>query len=485
MDGGSPLELVESRDALRSHSRELAGLSRPELLLATERVVAFLLNQRLEERASTDGRRVGIQSAIALSTAGEDSIELYELVDGIVAAPAAGAAEARRVRWQHIASKVEAQLGFPLEPELFSNMLFVAYAGGVRHHHVRRMTNALLATFRRSDARGLYHFFTSLRFAGDIDCTGVAARARLLTGDIDLGSAAGANELRQITDRILRSAAVADVPSEQNRSHNKENGPLVRHVFKVYLDDHELQGAAYDRGLKNNPAVVANALFPVLFELAAGTRDPSEIIPLKEYSDPESAPRIGSASVAELVVANLRYIARYLQSGEYRKGCRYYGAPDSFLCFYSELIRTFGPMAAILGAPTRLSAAIRERRRADTEGIDDPHNSLNTALRAIAAANVGIDNSPELRSLIDRQSEEGHWTDFGALYSFGSSHAHKVYFGSAILTAGFALRAFSADEPLLGKDLRRDPLWNRVLRELLVVSNNEPRATRFIGRRRR
>jgi hypothetical protein len=447
-----------------------ADVAPHELLLATERAVAFLLDQRIEERCCSDGRRVGIQSSMALSASGESALELYDLADGQVVEtirpPGEGVpSEPLRDRWQRIAQQVQVQLGFPLEPELFSNMLFVAYAGSVEHPYVRRVAETLLGTFRRSDARGLYHFFTSLRFACDIDCTGVAARARLVLGDIDTSSSRGARELAQITLRILRSAAVCEVASGQNRTHGKDNGPLTRHVFKVYLDDHEVQGAEYDRGLKNNPAVVANALFPVLFELASGKRNPSEIIALKEFCDGEPGPRTAEASVATIVVANLRYLRQHLLSGAWREGCRYYGSPDAFLCFYSELIRHFGPMASILGSSAPLAAAIRERRSTRAEGMVDPHTSLNTALRAIAAQNLGMDRSSELRTLIARQGPEGAWADFGALYSFGSSSAPRVYFGSKALTVAFALRAFTPDHSA-ARNFAQDSAWTQLVRRM-------------------
>src|SRR6478752_9579717 len=115
-----------------------------ELQLATERAVGFLLSQRFEERSCSDGRRVGIQSAMALSPSGEGALELYDLADGRVVETIrppgeAAPSEPLRDRWQRIAGQVQEQLGFPLEPELFSNMLFVAYAGTLDHPYVQRV----------------------------------------------------------------------------------------------------------------------------------------------------------------------------------------------------------------------------------------------------------------------------------------------------------------------------------------------------------
>lgn len=437
-------------------------VSPQEAALGAERCVAFLLSQRLEQRTALDGRRVGIQSSLALSPGGEGAIDLYELLDGEVGRREPP--DETRRRWSKIARQVEEKLGFTLEPELFSNMLFVAHTAELAHPHVTRLGRTLLETFKNSDARGLYHFFTSLRFACDVDCTGVAARARLVSGDIDVRTEGGRRELRQITDRILRSAAVTDVDAASNRSHGKENGPLSRHVFKVYLDDHGIQGAEYDRGLKNNPVVVANALFPVLFELSHGLRRLHERVSLREYIAGSDEPRLGEGTVAEIVGRNLRYVHEHLVGEDFELGCRYYASPDTFLCFYSELVRWFGPMTPILGSTSALVAAIEERRVSGGEGIRDPHGSLNAALRGIAAANAAVDRAPELRTLLERQRADGGFADFGALYSLGTSETASVYFGSDALTATFALRAFS--ELPEGPSFERDPTWLRVVQEI-------------------
>ncbi|MGC4094184.1 MAG: hypothetical protein QM756_40990 [Polyangiaceae bacterium] len=213
--------------------------------------------------------------------------------------------------------------------------------------------------------------------------------------------------------------------------------------------------------------VVANALFPVLFELAHGARSVNEVVQLREFCDGHDGPRTGEASVAEIVVANLRYLRRHLTSGAYRRGCRYYGSPDAFLCFFSELIAEFGPMTSILGSTARLSDAIQGRRNVAEDGLADPSGSLNTAMRAIAATNLGLDASPELRSLLDHQTDEGCFSDFGALYSLGTSDTASVYFGSQALTVAFALRALLPGTPS-PRNLRRDPQWTRLVRQMAL-----------------
>jgi hypothetical protein len=412
---------------------------------ARERAIAFLAAQRLEQRRSADGRNVGIQSTLSTSVDGKNAMDLYAVIDGLVCDPGRAdrvfADDPLREAWQIIADQVQERLGFPLEPELFSNMLFVAYLGADEHPQLRAIGSSLLATFRHSDVRGLYHFFTSLRFACDIDCTAVAAKARLLAGDIDPLSARGAATLRMINDRILRSAAVRSAVEQENNSHGKDNGALRRGVFKVYLDDHEVHGAEFDRGLKNNPVVSSNALFPVLVELYGGARSLDETVRLKEFAAGATEPRTAQASVGEIVARNLAYVSEHLLSSEWRHGCRYYGSPDAFLCACSELWHRFETLGELLGMRSALAEAIAERRRSTGEGMADPGSALNLALRAIAAGNLGIDRTLELDQLVQSQDEDGGWSGFSPLYCFGSQRGPRIYFGSAIQTTAFAVRA--------------------------------------------
>ncbi|NUO52138.1 MAG: hypothetical protein HOV80_25070 [Polyangiaceae bacterium] len=404
--------------------------------------------QRLAQRTTRDGRCVGIQATLATGSDG-GGLDLYAVLDGMVGhettdQEALFADDPARELWATLGKMIEQKLGFPLEPELFSNMLFVAALGRVADEAVRKQVASLLDTFRDTDVRGLYHFFLSLRFAGDIDCTGVAARARLVSGDIDPGTAAGRAALREVTTTILASAATRTVASSENSTHGKENGDLRRNVFKVYLDDHDRQGPECDRGLKNNPVVTANALFAPLLELKLGLRSPDEVIELKEYVEGEDTPRTASATVAEILTANVLYAIGYLLSGDWRRGCRYYASPDAFLCFLSESIREFPELFDEFGASEAIRAAIEERRH--TEGGDvaeNPMTSLNVAWRAIAAANVGLDATPELDRLVARQHEDGSWHDPDSLYTFGSNTSITMHFRSTVVTAGFAIRALS------------------------------------------
>jgi hypothetical protein len=328
----------------------------------------------------------------------------------------------------------------------------------------------LLRTFRNTDAGGLYHFFTSLRFACDIDCTAMACRARLATGDLDVGKLAGIRELRRITGAILRSAAIADIPSEKNQTHGKDNGAVRKHVLKVYLEDHEVQGRATDRGLKNNPAVVANALYPLLFELRQGLRRCDEVIALREYDENSDAPRQGEATVGQIVAANVCYVVGYLLSGDWRHGCRYYPAPDAFLCFFSELLHEFPDLFAAFGVREFLRDAIEERRANAEAGPFAPTRPLNLALRAIAAKNADMGADPELRKLVQLQADDGGWPGFDCLYTLGTTSSKlPVHFGSPITTTSMAIRALLP--PMGGHAQPRPTRWTqRIIDEVLRTS---------------
>ena len=448
----------------------------PAMDEAREKAIAFLAAQRLHERRAADGRNVGIQSTISTSADGENAMDLYAVIDGLVGDPGQAdrvfADDPLRETWQAIADQIQAQLGFPLEPELFSNMLFVAYLGGLDHPDLRAISTALLSTFKNSDVRGLYHFFTSLRFACDIDCTAVAAKARLVAGDVDPLTPRGIATLRMINDRILRSAAVCSASEVENASHGKHNGELRRHVFKVYLDDHEVQGAEFDRGLKNNPVVSANALLPILIELACGDRSLDELVSLKEYPAGAAAPRTAQASIAEIVAANLGYVVGFLLSGDWRHGCRYYGSPDAFLCACSELIHHFPELGETFGLDVALTEAIEERRRTEGDGIADPNNALNLALRAIAAGNLGLDRTPELDPLVGLQEVDGSWPQFASLYCFGSNNGPRVYFGSTLQTTAFAVRALVDQPPEQLRNVRNTLLIKTLGQVLLELATD-------------
>jgi hypothetical protein len=467
----------EEPDTGRSTEFAESGLVRcaralPDLGAARERAVAYLHALGLLERRAADGLHIGIQSTLATSAGGANAIDLGALSDDLLSDPMSGdvipfPATPVLALWRAVAAGVERELGFRLEPELFSNMVFCAHAASVPDERIQKLARGLLRTFRSSDAAGLYHFFTSLRFACDIDCTGVAVRARLALGDIDLRTPAGVAQLRKSTQRILQSAAASDINSATNRSHRKDNGELRRLVFKVYPDDHEVQGSLYDRGLKNDAVVVGNALQCLLTELRAGLRSAEEIIPLKEYLQGELTPCTGQAAVAEILAANLDYITRHLFSGAWRDGTRYYSSPDVFLLCLAELVSRFPELPATVPAlmPV-LRAALAERTSAPGRG------SLELALSVSATVAMGGDPRVDLEELIARQSESGSWDDFCPLFRLGS-RSPQIFFGSVAQNTAFALRAITAAERPWHTELDdapSHPAWFSAVAELWLRS---------------
>ena len=415
---------------------------------ARTKAIDFIVNRELATRRSADGALVGIQAILARADEPEVVLDLDLFLDAMVVDPeahdSAFSSDPAREGWRAIANMASEKLGFPLEPELFSNMLFVAHLGRDPDPRIRELCLNLLSTFRDRHVGGLYHFFASLKFACDVDCTAMAARARLASGDIDPATSMGAKELRTITSAILRSAAVRDVESDANMTHGKSNGALSKNVFKVYLDDHLAQPPGCDRGLKINPVVVSNALGPVLLEIKLGLRRLDEVVDLLEYVEGVAEPRTGRATVLEIVAANIAYANAFLFSGEWRDGCRYYPSPDAFLCSYSENLRDYPELFGAFDAVSALREAIEIRRNdAFVDRATDPSSSLNVALRSIAAANANIDASLELDMLAARQDGSGAWSDIDCLYAFGGNTAIPVHFRSPVLTTAFAIRALS------------------------------------------
>jgi hypothetical protein len=410
------------------------------------RGIGFVSRCASEGSTSADGRYLGIQADIGRDAGGANAISLASLADGMVFNPGASARvfadDPAADMWRGVIESVRRQLGFPLEPELFSNMLVVALLAGIDDHRVPAAMERLVEVFGDTHIDGLYHFFSSHRFAGDIDCTATAVRAR---------AAAGLPWLAATTDRILGSAAVASRSAADNRSHGKDNGALERHVFKVYLDDHISHGPELDRGLKHDAAVACNALHVVLADVKAGRRNLDGPVRLREFVQGSDEPHTGTATVREIVAANLAYAVEHLRSGAWRHGTRYYRSPDAFLFFAAEVVREFPELCAAAGMVAATRDAVVQRRRSVRNSIP-----LELALRANAARDVGLDATAERRALCELQLPSGAWPGFGALYTLGSSRAPAVFFASEAVTAAFAVRALSPAQPTTPA---ADPGW--------------------------
>lgn len=404
-----------------------------------ERAVAWLEQGRFPERSDVTGLKIGIQSELALDEHGLHAIDLADLADAYFESTLPHLSEGSRAQgdqdWLAIVAAVERRLGFVLEPELFSNMVFCAHLAKVRDPRIQRMAHGLLRTYRKTDVRGLYHFFVSLRFACDIDCTAVAARGRLALGDIDLGVLPGVVELRRITSRVLASGAVGTVEPGANLSHGKANGELRRNVFKVYLDDHTVQGSELDRGLKNDAVVVLNALHLVLLELRLGLRDPNDLVQLREHVEGEATVRTATASIAEIVAANLAYVTGHLLTGTWREGTRYYASPEVFLFGFADLIAHFPEVGHDFPLATMILEALEDRTNAE-------RCSLDVAFAALTRQRLGELADEEIQLLMERQGDDGAWRDFSPLFQLGTS-TPRLYFGSTAQTTAFAVLAMS------------------------------------------
>lgn len=416
---------------------------------ARTRAIEHLIRGPFLDAKTADGRHVGVQAMLVSGPGGDDGLDLQSMAGAMGATDDGDMATDLR----SILKLVESKLGFPLEPERFSNMLFAAYLGEDEDPRLQELARGLGRVFASDETAGRFHFFASLQFACDTDCTAVAAKGLVKSAIIDWTTVEGSRALARITGSLLASAAVLDVRAGDNRSHGKDNGPLERHVFKVYWDDHLVQDASSDRGLKINPVVSANALWPILMELRAGLRGLDEIIELAEWPEGATEARRGRASVGEIVRANVAFVGQHLTSGEWRNGCRYYPSPDAFLVALSELLADFPEhfastvhQAARRAVEERREAA-RQRGPVDDAGID-PRTSLNAALRGIAAANLHLDPSPEQEILLERQSPSGAFDDPGYLYSFGRASSVPVHFRSKALTTALAARALGASRSI-------------------------------------
>ena len=427
------------------------GSDRNELLDARQRAVADLLARHLLDRRAADGRRIGLQSRVSFESDGGIALDLAAVADGLTVdenPTGVFADDPNRDDLLEMVRGVERRLGFPIEPEFFSNMIFVAYLGHLPDPGLQSLARDLLEIYRKRSLFGLYGFFASMRFACDIDCTGVAMWSQLVRGKIDPRRDADATTLAATTARILKSAAVEDVVAAANQTRARSNCGLRRDVFKVYLDDHEVQGALLDRGLKQDAVTVCHALQPVLAEIAAGRRSLDEPIQLLEFD--HGSPRRRLSDVGSIVRANLAYIAEQLESA-WRDGTRYYPLPEALLCAASELCVAFPELADARGICVAVERALVEQRSVPAPSV------LALALRAITADNLGLDTRTDIDAVL--QAEQDGFGRFAPYYRMPNAH-RIVYFGSPEQTLAFAIRALSphSEYPRLSPPAHADGL---------------------------
>jgi hypothetical protein len=122
------------------------------------------------------------------------------------------------------------------------------------------------------------------------------------------------------------------------------------------------------------------------------------------------------------------HLAEVLTAGGAPDGTRYYPSPDALLVFASRLVTASAELGDRLGPPLRRLAAGR---------LGASRVALECAMRAAAAAHLGLPAETDLAALLDAQGPDGSWPPH-ALYRFGRRHG---YFGSGELVTAFAVAA--------------------------------------------
>jgi hypothetical protein len=379
---------------------------------------------------------------------------------------------------QEVIPALENKLGCDLATENFTEMLALKFLPS----SIFPKANADIAKLRRLwthhvRTQGLLNekcwrflFFNTKNFAADTDCTGVA-----LTGLYD-AQEINDDQLIEGVRELLSSAAVNNLSANANQIANKKNqGSLSKGVFKTYFEDQkfvnyqkngslEPQSGAAFRGCKHDPAVVANAMMPILQALQTKKLQLDEIIQLDEYAPPQSSQdwraskphnRVNRVTVREIMAANWEYIANHLPQAE--NGTRYYPYMETFLCFLSELFLAF---------PKETTAAINHQlfktKIVDALKSPLPTNPVRLAQIIIAADNYNastaignriplevIENAKAL--LLKSIKSDGSWP-VAPFYTLGTDR--KIYFGSAAISTIFAIRAL--DGPPVGRLFRNE-----------------------------
>jgi hypothetical protein len=316
---------------------------------------------------------------------------------------------------QAILDKLGVDIGFDASSECFSSMLAAKLLPSRRRAAGLALCETVTPQFKEMHWQLRYRMFrTPGIFAADTDCSSVALAALYQSGELS-----GAALVRGALE-LLKSAASESLSAAQNidLATGSSNGPLHAGVVMTYWEDGAEPGVK-PRGKKHDPAVACNVLFALKLAAHEGLADPAGVIH-----------------------HTLKYVERHLVSGEYRNGTRYYPSPDVFLCYVAQLCARFDDCRAELGPA--LLAALRDRNRcAPRPGRpDDPDTALNLAQRILAANLIGVDlgQASQKERLIQLQDPSGAWEP-GPLFSLGK---RAVYFGSAALTAVFALAALQS-----------------------------------------
>jgi len=418
-------------------------------------------------------RSDGLHSSIALDEQFQNSLSLNAI---------ASEKSSDNIWSQKVIPALENKLGCDLATENFTAMLALKFLPSI----TLPTANADIAQLRQSwthnvRTQGLLNekcwrflFFNTKNFAADTDCTGVA-----LAGLYDAHSISD-DQLIDGVRELLSSAAVNSISADANKIANKKDqGSLSRGVFKTYFEDQkfvsyqkngslEQQSGAAFRGCKHDPAVVANAMVPILKALQTQKLRLDENIQLDEYAEyqnskdstsPKLHNRVNQVTVREIVDANWVYIANHLPQAE--SGTRYYPYMETFLCFLSELFLAFPKQttAAINHHLFKAKIVSSLQTFYDLKG-SQPINPVRLAQIIIAADNYNTSTSIADRIpleliqkakalLLKLVKPDGSWPA-APFYTLGTNR--KLYFGSAAISTIFAIRAL--DGPPVGKLFR-------------------------------
>ena len=125
---------------------------------------------------------------------------------------------------------------------------------------------------------------------------------------------------------------------------------------------------------------------------------------------------------------NVEFLMDFLIHKKYLKGTRYYFSPDAFLYFLTRCVMKSEYLGKIFFP--LLIPAVRERQ-------GNTIYPLDLAMRIICARTLGMETGEEVKLLKKQQQPAGGWPA-DALYRAGKN---RVYFGSALLSTAFALKA--------------------------------------------
>ena len=409
----------------------------------------------------------GLQLSITLDSQFKNSLSLGAI--------AAGKFPANMPLWQvdawkhNILPKLQDKLGCALTLENFTEMLALKFLRGVS-----LQTDFKLAQLHQRWAQNILNygllspncwrflFFRTKDFAADTDCLGVALAGLYACGAINYFMLAGG------AFELLSSAAVRDVLAQENKAFGKQHqGSLVKGVLKTYFEDQVFvlyqqqgersfpgAGAAF-RGGKHDPVAVVNAILPILQALQTRMWHPDDLIQLQEYAEnlssgasSELISYTDNTTISEIVSANWRYIANHLNQTE-EGGTRYYPYRETFLCCLSELF---------LYCPQETAAAIdasvfKAKVAYFLAGVNDPENLLHQNPLRLAQLVIAADNYntiyPEMpldpqsilaakQLLLSQVRQDGSWIPVPC-FTLGTNQ--QIFFGSAVMTTIFAIRA--------------------------------------------